>query len=70
MMMNKRTGRKENIKLLDYNVYEALKKNKYFKIIKVGGIAVGGIYLFGHLFHILAFTNLEFQRLKNSFKLK
>ena len=29
---------------------------KAFKVIKISGIAIGGIYLLGHIFKILAFT--------------
>ncbi|MCF6180503.1 hypothetical protein [Lutibacter sp.] len=45
---------------------EALK-SKTFKLIKVGVVVMGGIYLFGYIFKILAFTNSNYQLLKNSF---
>jgi len=45
---------------------EALK-SKTFKIIKVGVVVLGGIYLFGYIFKILAFTNYNYRSFKNSF---
>lgn len=45
---------------------EALKSNT-FKIVKVGVAVMGGIYLFGYIFKILAFTNSNYRSFKNSF---
>lgn len=41
---------------------------KAFRAIKYSGIVIGGIYLLGHIFKIFAFTNSNFNLLKNSIK--
>ena len=44
------------------------KKEKTFKIITAGGFTIGGIYILGKVFKILAIAKTNYTLLKNSFK--
>jgi hypothetical protein len=68
MKTNNKNRSHKFLNIKDFNVMEELENNKYFKIAKAGIIALGSIYLLGHVFGIITFTCEKVQMLKRSFK--